>query len=42
MVSVLVVDYSNENSKDLDVGDDLSSCCGIVVGGFEPTSPTLS
>ena len=42
MASMLVLDYSSKNFEDLDVRDDLSSYYNIVVGGFEPTSPTLS
>jgi hypothetical protein len=39
---MLVVGYSLENSEDVDVGDDLSSCCSAIVGGYEPSSPTVS
>jgi hypothetical protein len=39
---MLVVGYSSENSEDVDVGDDLNSCCNLIVGGYEPSSPTVS
>jgi hypothetical protein len=29
-------------SEYLDMDSDVSSCCSVVVGGFEPSSPTLS
>jgi hypothetical protein len=38
----LVVGYASEYSEHVDVEDDLSSCCSVVVGGFEPSSPSLS
>jgi hypothetical protein len=39
---MLVLEYSSENSEDVDVGDDLSSCCSAIVGGYEPSSSTVS
>jgi hypothetical protein len=39
---MLVLGYSSENSEDVDVGDDLSSCCSAIIGGYEPSSPTVS
>lgn len=37
-----VVGYTSENSKDVDVGSDVSSRCSAIVGGYEPSSPTVS
>jgi hypothetical protein len=39
---MMVLGYSSENSEYVDVGDDLSSCCSAIVGGYEPSSPTVS
>jgi hypothetical protein len=39
---MLVLGYSSENSEDVDVGDDLSSCCSAIVGRYEPSSPIVS
>jgi hypothetical protein len=29
-------------SEHVDMDSDISSCCSVVFGGFEPTSPSLS
>lgn len=42
MANELVVGYTLEISEDVDVGDDISSCCSAIVGGYEPSSPTVS
>jgi hypothetical protein len=42
MATMLVLGYSSENSEDVDVGDDLSSCCSAIVGRYEPSSPIVS
>lgn len=42
MANVPGVGYTSENSEDVDVGDDVSSRCSAIVGGYEPSSPTVS
>jgi hypothetical protein len=41
MASELVVGYSSDMSKHVDVDNDLSSCCSIV-GGIESSSFSLT
>jgi hypothetical protein len=42
MASELVVGYTSNMSEHVNMDSDVSSYCSIVVGGFEPSSPTLS
>jgi hypothetical protein len=42
MASELIVGYTSDMSEHVNMDSDVSSCCSAVVGGFEPTSPTMS
>jgi hypothetical protein len=42
MASKLVVGYTSDMSKHVNIDSDVSSYCSVIVGGFEPSSPTLS
>jgi hypothetical protein len=42
MASKLVVGYTSDMSEHVYMDSDVSSCCSVVVGAFEPSSPSLS
>lgn len=42
MASELVVGYVSYMSEHIDMDSDVSSCCSVVVEGFESTFPSLS